>query len=42
VLEKAGMSPSLALVMLKANASKGEAMRRLRSAKGNVRKAIEG
>lgn len=42
VLEKAGMSPSLALVMLKSNASKGEAMRRLGSAKGNVRKAIEG
>jgi N-acetylmuramic acid 6-phosphate etherase len=42
VLDKAGMSVPLALVMLKANASKSEAVRRLRKAKGNVRKAIEG
>ena len=42
VLEKAGMSVPLALVMLKANVSKTEAARRLREANGNVRKAIEG
>jgi N-acetylmuramic acid 6-phosphate etherase len=42
VLEKAGMSLPLALVMLKANAGKWEAERRLRKAKGSVRKAIEG
>lgn len=40
-LEKAGMSASLALVMLKKGVSKAEAARRLRKAKGNVRKAIE-
>jgi N-acetylmuramic acid 6-phosphate etherase len=42
VLEKAGMSLPLALVMLKANAGKSDALRRLRKARGNVRKAIEG
>jgi N-acetylmuramic acid 6-phosphate etherase len=42
VLEKAGMSVPIALVMLKANVSKTEAVRRLRKANGNVRKAIEG
>ncbi len=41
-LEKADMSIPLALVMLKAGAGKTEAIRRLRKAKGNVRKAIEG
>jgi N-acetylmuramic acid 6-phosphate etherase len=41
-LEKADMSLPLALVMLKANVGKPEASRRLRKAKGNVRKAIEG
>ncbi len=41
-LEKAGMSLPLALVMLKADVGKTEAVRRLRKAKGNVRKAIEG
>lgn len=40
-LEKAGTSLPLALVMLKAGVGKGEAARRLRKAKGNVRKAIE-
>lgn len=40
-LEKAGTSLPLALVMLKAQVGKGEAARRLRKAKGNVRKAIE-
>jgi N-acetylmuramic acid 6-phosphate etherase len=42
VLEKAGRSVPLALVMLMANVSKSEATRRLRKANGNVRKAIEG
>ncbi len=41
-LEKAGMSVPLALVMLKADVGKREAAGRLRKAKGNVRKAIEG
>ncbi len=41
-LEKAGMSLPLALVILKGKLSKREAERRLRKAKGNVRKAIEG
>ncbi|MGB6973060.1 MAG: N-acetylmuramic acid 6-phosphate etherase [Terracidiphilus sp.] len=40
-LEKAEMSLPLALVMLKSKVSKSEAKRRLRNAKGNVRKAIE-
>lgn|SRR6185437_4693076 len=39
-LERADMSVPLALVMLKADVSKSEAKRRLRQAKGNVRKAI--
>jgi N-acetylmuramic acid 6-phosphate etherase len=42
VLESADMNVSLALVMLKANAGKSESVERLRKAKGNVRKAIEG
>jgi N-acetylmuramic acid 6-phosphate etherase len=42
VLGKAGMSLPLALVMLKAEVSKDEAVRRLRKASGSVRKAIEG
>jgi N-acetylmuramic acid 6-phosphate etherase len=41
-LERADMSVPLALVMLKANVSKSESVKRLRKAKGNVRKAIEG
>lgn len=41
-LKKAGRNVPLALVMLKAHAGKAEAARRLRKAKGNVRKAIEG
>jgi N-acetylmuramic acid 6-phosphate etherase len=41
-LNTAGMNVPVALVMLKANASKGESAKRLRKAKGNVRKAIEG
>lgn len=41
-LERAGKSVALALVMLKTNASKAQAARRLRKARGNVRKAIEG
>jgi N-acetylmuramic acid 6-phosphate etherase len=41
-LEKAGKSIPLALVMLKTKTSKTESARRLRKAKGNVRKAIEG
>ena len=41
-LEKAGRSVPLALVMLKTGASKSDSARRLRRAKGNVRKAIEG
>jgi N-acetylmuramic acid 6-phosphate etherase len=40
-LEKAGMSIPLALVMLKTSTTKAESTRRLRKAKGNVRKAIE-
>jgi N-acetylmuramic acid 6-phosphate etherase len=40
-LEKAGRSVPVALVMLKAGTSKAEAARRLRRAKGNVRRAIE-
>ena len=40
-LEKAGMSISLALVMLKTSATKAESTRRLRKANGNVRRAIE-
>ena len=40
-LERADMSVPLALVMLKANVSKSESVKRLREAKGNVRKAIE-
>jgi N-acetylmuramic acid 6-phosphate etherase len=42
ILEKAGRSVPLALVMLKTGASRAESARRLRRAKGNVRKAIEG
>ena len=42
VLESADMSVPLALVILKAHASKSESVERLRKAKGNVRKAIEG
>ena len=41
-LEEADRSVALALVMLKTGAGKAEAARRLRRAKGNVRKAIEG
>jgi N-acetylmuramic acid 6-phosphate etherase len=41
-LEEAGMSVALALVMLKTNAGKAQAARRLRKARGNVRQAIEG
>jgi N-acetylmuramic acid 6-phosphate etherase len=40
-LERADMSVPLALVMLKANVGKSESVKRLREAKGNVRKAIE-
>lgn len=39
-LKKSGMSIPVALVMLKSNVSKIEAEKRLRKAKGNVRKAI--
>lgn len=42
VLNRAGMSLPVALVMLQANVSKSEAAKRLRKTKGNVRKAIEG
>jgi N-acetylmuramic acid 6-phosphate etherase len=42
VLKTADMSVPLALVMLKAKVSKSESAKRLRKAKGNVRKAIEG
>jgi N-acetylmuramic acid 6-phosphate etherase len=42
VLKEADMSVLLALVMLKANVNKSESAKRLRKAKGNVRKAIEG
>ena len=42
LLESADMSVPVALVMLKANASKSESLERLRKANGNVRKAIEG
>jgi N-acetylmuramic acid 6-phosphate etherase len=41
-LEKAGRSLPLALVMLKTGTGKTESARRLRRAKGNVRRAIEG
>src|SRR6516165_8354045 len=41
-LETAGMSLPLALVMLMADTGKRDAARRLRKAKGNVRKAIKG
>ncbi len=41
-LEKAGRSVSLALVMLKTGTGKTESTRRLRRAKGDVRRAIEG
>ena len=41
-LEKAGRSVPLALVMLKTGTGKAESARRLRRAKGNVRRAIEG
>jgi N-acetylmuramic acid 6-phosphate etherase len=41
VLNKAGMSLPVALVMLQADVSKSEAAKRLRKTKGNVRKAIE-
>ncbi len=40
-LRSAGMSVPLALVMLKRGVSKAEAARRLKSARGNVRRAIE-
>lgn len=40
VLEKSGKSVPLALIMLKASVTLGEARRRLKSAGGNVRKAI--
>jgi N-acetylmuramic acid 6-phosphate etherase len=40
-LEKAGRSVAVALVMLKAGVGQAEAVRRLKTAKGNVRKAIE-
>jgi len=39
-LKKAGMSVPLALIMLKSRVSRTEAARRLRKAKGNVRRAI--
>jgi N-acetylmuramic acid 6-phosphate etherase len=42
VLKKARMSVPVALVMLKAGVTKTESVKRLRKAKGNVRKAIEG
>ncbi|WP_263360060.1 N-acetylmuramic acid 6-phosphate etherase [Acidicapsa ligni] len=41
-LDTASMSVPLALVMLKADVSKAQAEKRLRKAKGNVRKALEG
>jgi len=41
-LERAGRSVPLALVMLKTGTGKAESARRLRRAKGNVRRAIEG
>lgn len=41
-LEQADMSVALSLVMLQSNVSKAQAARRLRQARGNVRKAIEG
>jgi len=40
-LKKAGMSVPLALIMLKSDVGKTEAARRLRKARGNVRRAIE-
>jgi N-acetylmuramic acid 6-phosphate etherase len=42
VLENADMSVPMALVMLKSNVTKPEAIERLQKSKGNVRKAIEG
>jgi N-acetylmuramic acid 6-phosphate etherase len=41
MLERSGMSVPVALVMLKADVSKTEAVRRLRKTSGNVRRAIE-
>lgn len=41
-LDRADMNVGMALVMLQAGTSRTEARRRLRSAKGNVRKAIAG
>jgi N-acetylmuramic acid 6-phosphate etherase len=41
-LERADMSVPLALVMLIGDVSKSVSVKRLRKAKGNVRKAIEG
>jgi N-acetylmuramic acid 6-phosphate etherase len=41
-LKKAGMSVPVALIMIKSHVNKTEAARRLRKARGNVRKAIEG
>jgi N-acetylmuramic acid 6-phosphate etherase len=41
-LQKAGKKLPVALVMLQAGVSRAEAARRLKQAKGNVRKAIEG
>jgi N-acetylmuramic acid 6-phosphate etherase len=41
-LQRAGMKLPVALVMLKANVSRVEAVRRLKKSRGNVRKAIEG
>ena len=40
-LAASGKSVPVALVMLKANVNKAEAQRRLKAAKGNVRRAIE-
>lgn len=40
-LERANMDLSLSIVMLKAHASKAEATRRIRKAKGNLRRAIQ-
>jgi len=42
MLKNADMSVPLALVMLKADLRKNDAVKRLRTAKGNVRRAIEG
>jgi len=41
-LQQAGMSVPVALIMIQSRVSKTEAARRLRNARGNVRKAIEG